>query len=256
MKKSIFKKITAIATCAAMIIPTFTIQNMSASAEEIDFPEYEDIIEGDYISEMGQAITYWANSLVSNSTFNAACTSSTWYNSSSVSDVEVLSRIIYGENSDDPIDRRAVTWIIIHRKLDNGVFYNDTTYRAVVTHPGAFESKTGYQAMKEQSPDDSNWYDAVWLACALLYTSSTSDYIQLFGKPAGITNQLYFAGSEYFYNHSQMNGNQLQYLMDYSWVNVYSPVIVGSTMNSYWNCSQKSTIYNLKSYSKNIFFNI
>lgn len=100
------------------------------------------------------------------------------------------------------------------------------------------------------------WIHATWLACALLTTSSESDYVSLFGKPQGINSQLYFTGSNYFYNNCQMKNGQLQYHNGNNWVNAYDVVIVGSTLSSSNLIVNKTNVNSHKSSSKNIYFNI
>lgn len=207
------------------------------------------------VSGIGQTVDAWANNLLSKSTYGKALSSGTWYND--VTDVELLARIIYAENTSDTIDQIAITWIIVNRK--NSSAFPDT-YRGVVTQGSGsqFASLNSSNAKDyKNNSTNSGWRHATWLACAILTTSSESDYISLFGKPYGISDQLYFSGSNYFYNRCQMIGSQLQYNMpSVGYINTYDVVIVGSSLSDSHICTTKTSVNNYKSSTKNIYFNI
>lgn len=181
------KRIAAMATCAVM---TFTsMVGMGASAiDNIESDFISNAAEYSSASGIGQSVDSWAYALLHNSsTYGQALTSSTWYNS--VSDVELLARIIYTENETNTVDQTAVAWVIINRRNYGNGF--PSTYRGIVTQSGQFESLTSSRAKTAKSNTDNGWCHATWLACALLSTTSTSDYMSLFGKPYGIDNQLF-----------------------------------------------------------------
>lgn len=249
------KKLAAIAACACMAATSMVGMGASAAAYDSEHQISDTSVDYSNVSGIGQSVDAWANTLLSQSTYGQELSSSTWYNN--VSDVEVLARVIYAENTSDNIDQIAITWIIINRK-NSSAFPN--TYKGVVTQGSGsqFASLNSSNAKSyKNNSTNAGWRHATWLACAILTTSSESDYISLFGKPQGISNQLYFSGSEYFYNRCRMNGSQLQYNMpSVGYVNSDNVVIVGDSLYSSHLCSTKSNVYSYKSSSKNIYFNI
>jgi len=203
MKKSIFKKITAIATCAAMIIPTFTMQSISAKAAEIETPE-DIIITEEYDASLLNAISNMADYYLNDSSFGASINYSTgWY--SGLSTVEILARLIYAEapisntSSVYMYEQRAISWVIINRRNANLSYFGGSNLRNIITYSGQFESITGGSSgtWNARNPDKSqySWGDAVWLACAMTMTSNVSDYVWLIPKPYGIDNQISFLAS-------------------------------------------------------------
>ncbi|WP_058300477.1 cell wall hydrolase [Gorillibacterium timonense] len=196
--------------------------------------------------------------------------SSGWYNS--LSDVEVLTRLLYGENTVNVSDQNAVAWVVINRK-SNGSF-GGSTYRGVATSSGAFEPITGGSSgtTNARVPDKSSarWSNAVWNACTLLSTSSASDYASLVSKPAGISSQLYFVGLTYFLlpgNGADTSpaGSGLRYSFNggSSYVAIKDVVIVFDSTSSLQNPSSIATITsnsNLDTNSErsthNIFYNL
>jgi hypothetical protein len=144
------------------------------------------------------AISTWRTNLMNDVNFGKAIAySANWY--STLSDVEILARLLYGENTALSADQNAVAWVIINRKNAN---FGGGTYRGVATQSGQFEPITGASSgtanARVPNTSSSLWSNAVWDACTLLSTSSSTDYAELISKPTGITNQLYFVGLSYF----------------------------------------------------------
>ena len=249
LKKALATTLAIISAASALCMPVsasadIEITNKAIVGENIAYAS---------VSNIGQSVDAWANNLLAQSTYGQVLNSSSWYNN--VSDVELLARIIYAENTSDNIDQIAITWIIVNRK--NSSQFPDT-YRGVVTQSSQFASLNSTNAKSyKNNTTNSGWRHATWLACAILTTSSNSDYVSLFGKPQGISNQLYFAGSEYFYNRCKMNGSQLQYNMpSVGYVDAKNVIIVGSSLSNSHLCTTKSNVSSYKSSSKNIYYNI
>lgn len=246
------KRLATLAACAVMAASSMVGMGAFAAEENTNDIIYDNVVSAS-ARGVEQTVDAWANNLLSLSTYGQELSSSTWYNN--VSDVELLARIIYAENTSDNIDQIAVTWIIVNRK--NSSSFPDT-YKGVVTQSSQFASlnSTNAKSYKNNSTN-AGWRHATWLACAILSTSSESDYISLFGKPQGISNQLYFAGSNYFYNRCQMNGSQLQYNMpSVGYIDANDVVIVGDNLSSSYLCTTKTNVKDHKSSTKNIYFNI
>nr|WP_233167568.1 cell wall hydrolase [Paenibacillus roseus] len=196
--------------------------------------------------------------------------SSSWYNS--LSDIELLARLLYGENVLNEGDQYAVAWVLINRKNANSSEFGGNTFRGVATKSGAFEPLTGGQGGTENArvPNTSSnrWNTAIWSACTFTYTSSISDYNSLIPKAPGISNQLFFVGLSYFLTGTNSqdktpSGTGLRYKMDNNYINIKNVVIVFDTTTSFQNPSKKDSITShadLNSAQKrlrhNIFFNL
>jgi len=214
------------------------------------------------------AISQWKSELMNNNnTFGVPIDySSGWYNS--LSTVEILARLLYGENTVNGADQYACAWIVINRKNNGG--FGGNTYRGVATYSGAFEPITGGEDGTEnaRTPDtsDPRWSSAVWAACTLLTTSSNSDYLELIAKPNGITDQFFFTGLTYFmlsYKSQNDYPTGLRYNMDGTFHDIEDVVIVFNTNDTYQNPTSKEAILNnsrLDTYyersTHNIFFNL
>lgn len=153
-----------------------------------------------------QQISNWSNSLINDPNFGRGISYSYgWYNN--LSDVEILTRLLYGENTTNSADQNAVAWVIINRR-NNGSF--GSTYRSIAIAPSQFEPMTGNsdgtQNARMPNTGSPRWKNAVWSACTLLSTLSTTDYEELIFRPSGISTQLYFVGLNYFFS-SFTNGN-------------------------------------------------
>ena len=217
--------------------------------------------------EIAQRIATWQTSLLNTSSFGAPIKTftSSWY--SNLSDVEILSRLIYGENTTNTADQNAVAWVIINR-YNNGSF-GGKSYRGIATYSGAFEPITGGSngTANARVPNlsSTNWKHAVYIACTLLTTYNNSDYSDIITKPTGMSSQLFFVGLNYYLLDSNCrNANPgLLYNMDGRFVGIKDVVIVFDTSTSYKNPSCIDDIKNydgLKSFnqrqSHNIFFNL
>jgi YD repeat-containing protein len=89
--------------------------------------------------QVAAQVATWQQSLLSSSTFGQAINyTSSWY--SNLSDVELLTRLFYGENTQNSYDQNGVTWVVINRKINN---YGGGTFRGVATQSGQFEPITG-----------------------------------------------------------------------------------------------------------------
>ncbi|MBQ6876760.1 MAG: cell wall hydrolase [Lachnospiraceae bacterium] len=143
-----------------------------------------------------------AAQLVQSANFGCAIDddSSNWY--VNLSDVELLARVIYGENpyNDTPADeRKAVAWVLWNRKIKPG--YGGNTLREVVTNPGHFEPlDAGCSSYKARNPETATneWMEAVSYACLIYYAEvdghTTADLVEAMPRPYGITeNHLFFS---------------------------------------------------------------
>lgn len=201
------KRIAALAACAVMTASSMV--GMSASA--ITYNTYQTlstsyinnnagISVNSYSPALLNSINGWADSLYAASAFgNSISYTSNWY--TSLSDVELLARLIYAEatmnSSYCNTEQIAVTWVLVNRK-NSSQFPNTLRAVATQTSPVQFSSITGGSSATYNARNpvkNSVWKHAIWMSCAILSTSDTSDYMWLFGKPTGIDNQLFFYAS-------------------------------------------------------------
>lgn len=228
------------------MLPTITAdKNVLAEFDKWCAEEKDRTAKG-YSDGLAQSIDAWANALYTADGFsNSISYSSNWY--ASLGDVEILSRLIYGEattTSNYTYEQAAVTWVLVNRKNSSSF---PSTLRAVATQSGQFYAIVGTMSSTEnaRNPVKGNvWKRAIWLACAILSTSDTSDYMWLFGRPIGINNQVMFYSSSLavFGTTSgilTINGNRVK---DAAYANVGSVTTVIEAENN-------------KSYSRNIYYN-
>lgn len=235
------------------------IDNLDSVSTFKGFVKNSSIITPQVTPELITSIGYWQGTLMNTSGFGRSISySSGWY--SGLSDVELLSRLLYGENTYNTADQHAVAWVIINRKNKNSTTFGGNTYRGVATKSGAFEPITGGSdgTSNARVPDTSSlrWSSAVWAACTLLSTPSMDDYRALIPQPTGISSQLYFVGLNYFLS-SYSNGNPISkdaspagsgllysFGSSSSYVGIKDVAIVFDTLDTILNPTSKSSITN------------
>ena len=134
--------------------------------------------------------TVWAEALLKNSSFNAAKPSD-YYKSSNTATVEIIARLIYGENNVRELDQRAIAWVLLNRYNHHSSQFG-STLREVAIKNYHFIGVNSAVAIKTQSSADARWRDAVYFACLMLTDSSEGCWNVISPKPKGITNQIYF----------------------------------------------------------------
>lgn len=157
------------------------------------------------VANLGNQVTQWADYLLNgNAQYGAPIPSgSNWY--SSLSDVEVLARLIYGENPYNRQDQKAVMWVLLNRYYAG---YYASALRGIATAPGQFSSICdGSKDTRIPDISSSAWKYATWLACAICTTTVESECISLVNKPEGITNQKNFRALTGFINRCRNSEN-------------------------------------------------
>lgn len=115
-----------------------------------------------------------------------------WYNESSTLTVEVIARTIYGENTSNLVDQKAIAWVILNRYYKK---LGGDTLREVALY--GFEGYKNNAALQSKNPSDAGWQHATYLACLMCTNASENCWNELVGKPYGITNQIYFRSKKY-----------------------------------------------------------
>lgn len=165
-------------------------------------------------SELELQAEIWRQQLLNNSSYSSS-RSSTWYNNSSYADVEIIARMIYGENTSNLTDQRAISYVVINRyKAQSSTF--GLTLRAICGNPNQFNGVASPQALAAKNPKESGWRNATYVACLLLLTTDTNDWDQLGMRPTGITNQRYFRSASSLYNLNQFKYENGQLYAKYS----------------------------------------
>lgn len=208
----------------------------------------------------------WKLELMSDSSHGRALDySASWYDS--LSTVEILSRLIYAENSgSDMNERKGVAYVIMNRIETGDTNSFGEGLRGVATKAKQFASITGGQndTTTSRNPlksgaatqiDYINWEHATFLACLLCTTLDQYEWSVISSRPSGITNQLYFVSYNYGINWGKFRDSSsgIQYYSNGKWLNVNKVAICGyGVFNSVADI--KST--NTGSTNRNIFFNI
>ena len=141
-----------------------------------------------------------------------------------MSEVDILARVIYAENTLNKAGQRAVALCIKNRKNKNSTEFYDrnygNTYKGICLKPYAFEPVTTMPDNLKK-PSGELWEHAKELATKLILNMSIS-------KPKGYKSQLFFVGEAYFKSHSRENGTQYQ--MSGNWVNIKNVKNIGGNV--------------------------
>lgn len=140
-----------------------------------------------------------------------------WY--SSLDTVEIIARLIYGENTYDKSggydrynERKAEGWVLFNRVGAPGIKGN-SSLRNVCTASDQFSTISGTGSYDARNPVTSKdaWREAVYIACCLVETSNRSSLNTFIPRPTGISNQLYFYGLSQFSNEFTTTSSGLRH---------------------------------------------
>lgn len=183
-------------------------------------------------SSIGNDVTQWANYLLNcdsnyGKTRNAV---NGWYQE--LSDVEILARLIYGENTVNRQDQKAIMWVLLNRSYER-----NQTLRQVATASYQFETIWGVGSRDARKPNVSSdaWKYATWLACMICTTTNESECMSLVNKPNGIDKQTSFRSLSSFVNYCR-NSSSGEYIIMYTGYGdrrITDVVIVGDLCNEY-----------------------
>lgn len=249
----------------------FTLVTIPAYASSLSAEEEEKKRRGaEYNEEIADS---WAGELLSNSNYGKFIAySSNWY--SNLSTVEVLARLIYGENSLSTTGQVAVAQVIMNRVAANssefGIgFWNvATSGDNFSTIKGDANSTHNARDPRNQNPNDdgtidnsgsvisNTWRYATFLACLMLTTTDYDEWEIIAGHP--ITTQLFFcsysmAKSEERFENEE-GTDKLQYRMGNGMEYVKDVYVIG--YGTYTDASDLLNIPGINASQHNIFFNI
>lgn len=187
-------------------------------------------------SDLGNQVTQWANYLLNydpNYGEPKAAVSG-WYEE--LSDVELIARLIFGENSSNRQDQKAIMWVLLNRKYYNGY----ATLRDVATAEKQFATiwDTGSSLARRQNQSQYDatmneaWEYATWLACAICTTTDETQCASLISKPQGITTQTSFRAltgfkAKWYNSYNSEDGNYIVMRTSYGDIKIKNVVIVG-----------------------------
>ncbi len=196
----------------------------------------------------------WQQSLLNDSSFNERLSSdANWH--VGLSDVAVVARIIYGENTSVAVDQNAIANVIRNRAIDKvnpeEKKSEGELAREVVLEEGQFSTAAPTSiVVSRKNPDDSGWQNAVHKACLLCWTLDKEDWDSLNSIPYGMGEQKCFRSIKN--NYSNFSGaNPMHYDKDKYHTSAYHAYIAGyGEVNSY------STLYSIKNnyMDRNIYF--
>lgn len=204
-------------------------------------PFIDDIISVLAVDDLDLEVQNYAESLLADSEFNNAVpATSPWYKN--ISTIELLARVIYGENTLVTSDQNAIAWVILNR-LESSSFPSDI--KSILIADGQFStvSSPNSDVTGAQNTQNTKWQSAVYLACLFHTTLNKSDWNSLGIPPVGMENQVYFTAWSNLNNFSCSNG--VMYSGKYKVYNVY---VVG--YGNITTSSDISKVYN--TYNKSI----
>lgn len=219
----------------------------NAYATSLTWPEFLGLPNNVFLYPQNARIDFdeadidaYAASLLNDSTYNSAKTGSSWY--ASASTVEVVARVIYGENNVNLNEQTAIMWVIVNRYNYSGNRYpND--FKEIVIDSGEFSALNSSLAKSQKSANDEAWQHATWLACLLMMTDNAT-YIRRFASPpAGIYSQRKFIALSSVVDYiddgvfrNNTSANCIEYRLNNTWCQLSSVSVVpndGSSSGCY-----------------------
>ena len=197
-----------------------------------------------YGDDLDYSIACWQQSLLEDSNFNSGKEwSPTWYEG--LSDVEIIARVIYGENTYVAVDQKAIAWVIRNRAKKYGCAPVEVVLEDYQFSAAGVPNDPSYQTIKTQNSGDAGWAGAVYRACLICTTLDEYDWDILNEKPSGMSSQTCYRA---WFCYDRFSGNGQMY---YDGVAVYDVYIAG-----YGYVESYDELYNIiDSYSdRNIFF--
>lgn len=156
-----------------------------------------------YYDDLEEEVSGWRDSLLNDDTFNSGCshTGTDWW--TYYSDVEVLARTIYGEQTNVIRDQDAIAWVVRNRSVDWDWRPIDViSERSQFSALGDGDGRPSDNTIKSQDPEEPGWRNAVYAACVLCTTLDQDNWEYLNEKPLGMTDQksyrAYYCDSRFF----------------------------------------------------------
>lgn len=179
-----------------------------------------------------------------------------WY--TALSNVEILARLIYGEQTKYTNEQRAVAWVVVNRVYSSDPFFPDTL-RGVMTQSSQFSTISGSGSNQARQPATSSdgWTNAISVAsivvvCLEYYANGNSYLDETLPRPNGISNQVAMLGMTGSYGFlTRATNGQNCILID------GRPVTQVTVVDCATNCTSISGFTSFNDYTRrNVFYNI
>ena len=155
----------------------------------------------------------WAHDLLNSSEYGKPITNYTkeWY--SGMDTVEIVARLIYGENCGEnrSAEREAIAWLLLYR-MDRpsdfgsgllGVATKESEFSAI--NPA--ENGDGNTEIARNPQNNLQWHNATYLACLITLTQNKTDVYEVIGKPMYYTDQVYFLSYTSVKKYTRLSGS-------------------------------------------------
>lgn len=180
-----------------------------------------------------------------------------WYNS--LSDVEILTRLIYGENGygNRSNERTAIAWVVANRVFSNK-YPNNLKEVCIANRQFTTISGNANESLHARQPDTTTdaWNEALVNACitkVCIDYNSQAYLSDLMPKPDGITNQIGFVGLAYYKTVGKQGNGCLQISFNGKYTNMSDVTVVDVAKN----IVSMQVINNISSpNTRNIFYNV
>lgn len=160
-----------------------------------------------YGDDLDSIINEWQQSLLNDNNFNSGVSyCSTWYEG--LSDVEIVARVIYGENTRVSKDQDAIAWVIRNRASEWGMSARDVVLERYQFSAAGVPNNPAYNTIKVQNSGEIGWANAVYMACLLCYSLDEYDWGVLGAKPSGMDDQMYYRA---WYCYEYFSGSDPMY---------------------------------------------
>ena len=158
--------------------------------ELIKIKENNNISLLEYSDDLDYSIYCWQQQLLDDEWFNSSAPyTSDWYQN--LSDVEILARVIYGEDTSVTRDQDAIAWVIRNRAVEYGTSPRDVVLEQYQFSAAGVPNEPSYNTVKAQS-GEVGWANAVYMACLLCTTLDEYDWNIINAKPSGMSYQKYY----------------------------------------------------------------
>lgn len=145
----------------------------------------------EYSDDLDYSIYCWQQQLLDDEWFNSSAPyTSDWYQN--LSDVEILARVIYGENTSVTRDQDAIAWVIRNRAVEYGTSPRDVVLEQYQFSAAGVPNEPSYNTVKAQNSGEVGWANAVYMACLLCTTLDEYDWNIINAKPSGMSYQKYY----------------------------------------------------------------
>lgn len=156
--------------------------------------------------------------------------SSSWY--STLSTVELLARLIYGENTKYEADQNAIGYSVLNRYHGNDGYNYPSRLDLIITQDNQFSAitydATSTQHARQPQTTSSGWKHATYVAVAIVqYYQDISICETYFYRPRYMDYQTQFVAYSHFLLNARDGRGCIQYNINGSWNDLKDVIIPG-----------------------------